>query len=172
MYPFVHLLPDDSLFLLADKSCQLFDPYGDEVLKELPDLPGMHRTYPTTGGSVLLPLTSARDFEPEIMVCGGGAYQAIDSPTDNTCGTIKPLSNGGWTIIEMPYGRGMVEGVLLLDGTVLWVNGAREGAEGFGIAKDPALEALIYDPKDDSWIVSTPGCKGTSYGISMVLPSG
>ena len=153
MYPFVHLLPDKSLFILADKSSQVFDAHRNKILKELPDLPGMHRTYPTTGGSVLMPLTSARNFEPEIMVCGGGAYQDITSPTDNTCGKIKPLSKKpSWAIVKnMPQGRGMIEGVLLLDGTVLWVNGAEQGAEGFGLATKPALEGLIYDPKASSW---------------------
>jgi hypothetical protein len=156
MYPFIHLLPDESLFVLADKSCQLFDSQSNKILQELPDLPGLHRTYPNTGGSVLLPLTSARNFEPEIMVCGGGAYQDIDSPTDDTCGKIKPLSKNPprWNLQKMPHGRGMVEGVLLLDGTVLWINGAGQGAEGFGIARSPTLDALVYDPKDDSWTVS------------------
>lgn len=156
MYPFIHLLPDDSLFILADRSCQIFHPKDNNVFQELPDLPGLHRTYPTTGGSVLLPLTSARNFEPEIMVCGGGAYQDISSPTDGTCGKIKPFSKKSprWEIQTMPQGRGMVEGVLLLDGTVLWINGAEEGAEGFGVARSPTQDALIYDPYDDSWTVS------------------
>lgn len=161
MYPFVHLLPDKSLFVLSDRLCQLFTPQDNNIIKELPDIPGMHRTYPNTGGSVLLPLTSDRNFEPEIMVCGGGAYQDITSPTDDTCGRIKPLSDEPhWKVLNMPQGRGMVEGVLLLDGTVLWINGAEQGAEGFGIAKTPTLEALIFDPKSDSWIVSLFGLWG------------
>lgn len=165
MYPFMHLLPDESLFILADKSCQLFAPQDGHIIRELPDLPGMHRTYPTTGGSVLLPLTSDRNFEPEIMVCGGGAYQDIMSPTDDTCGRIKPLSaEPNWKILNMPQGRGMVEGVLLLDGTVLWINGAEQGAEGFGIARNPALEALIFDPKSDSWTVSVRKLRGRRPG--------
>ena len=47
----------------------------------------------------------------------------------------------------MPKGRGMVEGILLPDGTVLWVNGANRGAEGFNLATDPTMEVLIYDPE-------------------------
>ncbi|KAL6245430.1 hypothetical protein RBB50_007429 [Rhinocladiella similis] len=50
--------------------------------------------------------------------------------------------------------RGMVEAVLLLDGTVLWLNGCQQGAQGFGLAADPALEALIYDPRARSWLIS------------------
>lgn len=45
----------------------------------------------------------------------------------------------------MPEGRGMVEGTLLPDGTVIWLNGCNQGAQGFGLATAPTLEALIYD---------------------------
>jgi len=31
----------------------------------------------------------------------------------------------------MPAGRGMVEGTLLPDGTVIWLNGGNLGAQGF-----------------------------------------
>lgn len=56
----------------------------------------------------------------------------------------------------MPEGRGMVEGILLPDRTVLFLNGCQLGAQGYGgnpvdntqfqLATDPAYEALIYDP--------------------------
>lgn len=46
----------------------------------------------------------------------------------------------------MPEGRVMVESTLLPDGTILFVNGAGQGAQGFGLATDPTTEALIYDP--------------------------
>ena len=47
---------------------------------------------------------------------------------------------------SMPEGRGMVEGTMLPDGTVIFLNGCNEGAQGFGLAQDPTLEALVYDP--------------------------
>ena len=72
MYPFVHLLREGSLFIFVNKEAQLFDPSNNRVIKELPSLSGGHRTYPSTGGSVMLPLSNANGFEPEIMVCGGG----------------------------------------------------------------------------------------------------
>lgn len=46
----------------------------------------------------------------------------------------------------MPEGRGMVEATLLPDGTVIWLNGGGRGAQGFGLARGPTYEALIYDP--------------------------
>jgi hypothetical protein len=47
---------------------------------------------------------------------------------------------------SMPEGRGMVEATLLPDGTVLWLNGCNRGAQGFLLAEDPTMRALLYDP--------------------------
>lgn len=81
------------------------------------------------------------------MVCGGGAYQDITSPADASCGVIAPEdANPAWDMDAMPSGRGMVEGVLLPDGTVLWLNGCGEGSQGFELARNPTLRALLYDP--------------------------
>ena len=148
MYPFLHLLPDSNIFTFAGKQAQIFDYVNNSIVRELPDLPGMSRTYPNTGGSVLHPLSSANDWKPVITICGGGAYQDITSPTDASCGTISPLDKDPqWEMEAMPEGRGMVEGHNLPDGTMVWLNGAKLGAEGFRLARDPALEALIYEPK-------------------------
>ncbi|KAF2214504.1 carbohydrate-binding module family 18 protein [Cercospora zeae-maydis SCOH1-5] len=147
MYPFIHLLPDGNLFIFTSKSSEVFGVGDGRTIKPLPDLPGDYRTYPNTGGSVLLPLSSANDWNADVVICGGGAYQDITSPTDASCGRIAPLNeNADWEMDSMPKGRGMVEGTLLPDGTVLWLNGANKGAQGFGLAEDPTLGALIYDP--------------------------
>ncbi|KAK5691890.1 hypothetical protein LTR97_011061 [Elasticomyces elasticus] len=147
MYPFIHLLPDGTLFVFASKSSEIFDVAGQKTVKSLPDLPGDYRTYPNTGGSVMLPLAADNEWTPEVIICGGGAYQDITSPTDPSCGRINPLApNAKWEMDAMPEDRGMVEGTLLPDGTVLWLNGAQKGAEGSNLATDPALEVLIYDP--------------------------
>ena len=147
MYPFIHLLNNGNLFIFVSKSAQIFNVGGNQIVQELPDLPGDFRTYPNTGGSVLLPLSSANGWAPDIVICGGGAYQDITSPTDPSCGRIQPLStNPTWQMESMPEGRGMVEGTLLPDGTVIWLNGCNQGAQGFGLASAPTLEALIYNP--------------------------
>ncbi|KAK4555299.1 hypothetical protein LTR86_007596 [Recurvomyces mirabilis] len=147
MYPFIHLLNDGTLFIFASMSSEILDVANNKVVKSLPDLPGQYRTYPNTGGSVLLPLSSTNGWAPSIIICGGGAYQAITSPTDPSCGRISPLApNADWEMDSIPTGRGMVEGTLLPDGTVIWLNGAQSGSEGFNLATKPATEALIYDP--------------------------
>ncbi|KAL8854783.1 MAG: hypothetical protein Q9221_000289 [Calogaya cf. arnoldii] len=147
MYPFIHLLNNGQLFIAVAKSAELFNVATNAVTKALPDIPGTYRTYPNTGGSVLLPLSSANGYAPDVMICGGGAYQDITSPTDASCARMKPLdANPQWEMDSMPQGRGMVEGTLLPDGTVIWANGCNQGAQGFGIAAAPTLDILIYDP--------------------------
>lgn len=148
MYPFLHLLNDGNLFVMTSKSAEIFNVNGGTVVRTLPDLPGSYRTYPNTGGSVLLPLSSSDNWAPDVVICGGGPYQDITAPGDPSCGRMKPLdANPAWEMDSMPEGRGMVEGTLLPDGTVIWVNGAQEGAQGFGVARNPAFEVLIYDPQ-------------------------
>lgn len=153
MYPFLHLLKDGNLFVFTSKVSQIFNVHAGRKVRDMPKMPGLHRTYPNTGGSVMFPLTADNNYEPEIMICSGGQIDAEKSPTDDTCGIIKPMSDSPeWTVTNMPGGgRIMVEGVLLLDGTILWLNGARLGCQGFGTASDPALTALIYDPATHSW---------------------
>lgn len=117
MYPFMHVLSDGSLFVFVSKSAELFDVASGATTKILPELPGMYRTYPNTGGSVLLPLSSSNNYAPDIVICGGGAYQDITSPTDASCGRIQPMSDDPtWEMDSMPEGRTMVEGTLLPDG--------------------------------------------------------
>lgn len=147
MYPFIHLLNDGSLFVFVSKFSEIFDVAQNKSVKTFDELPGTYRTYPDTGGSVLLPLSSANKWKADIIICGGGSYQNITSPTDPSCGRIQPQQDDAkWEMDSMPEGRGMVEGTLLPDGTVVWVNGANIGAQGFGLAEDPTLEVLIYDP--------------------------
>lgn len=101
----------------------------------------------------MLPLTAENNYNAEIMICGGGEIDSEQSPTDDSCGIIKPAaSNPRWTMTKMPGdGRIMVEGILLLDDTILWLNGARLGCQGFSTASIPALDALIYNSKTRQW---------------------
>lgn len=163
MYPFLHLLPDTNLFIFTSKSSVLFNPHTNTVLKTYPDLPGAFRTYPNTGSSILLPLSHSTNFTPSILLCGGGPYQASTAPTDHTCGLISPLAEtANWTLEPMPAGRGALDALNLPDGTLLLLNGYGTGADGFVLASDPALEALIYDPK------APMGERFTTAGLSEV----
>lgn len=177
MYPFVHLLNDGNLFVFVSKQGQIYNPATRSTVKELPDLLGDFRTYPNTGGSVMLPLSSSNNYEPEVLICGGGPYQDITAPTDASCGRIGPLSeHPSWELESMPQGRCMVEGNLLLDGTVLWLNGANRGAQGFELATNPTTDALIYYPNEDlgnRWRVdATSAIPRLYHSISLMLLDG
>jgi Glyoxal oxidase N-terminus len=162
MYPFIHLLKDGSLFIFVSKSSELFSLSTNTTTKTFPDLAGDYRTYPSTGGSVMLPLKSSNSYNPTILICGGGAYQDITSPTDPSCGAINPLDpTPKWEMDSMPEGRTMVESTLLPDGTVIWLNGCSKGAQGFGLGADPALESLIYDPSKALGARWSTGAKST-----------
>ncbi|KAH7126810.1 glyoxal oxidase N-terminus-domain-containing protein [Dendryphion nanum] len=177
MYPFIHLLRDGNLFVFTAKSSEIFNVGTNTVVRAFPDLPGDYRTYPNTGGSVLLPLSSSNNYAPDVVICGGGAYQDINAPTDPSCGRIRPLdANPTWEMDSMPQGRGMVEGTLLADGSVIWVNGANQGAQGFELARNPTLDVLIYDstqPKGRRW---TTGPKSTIprlyHSVALLLLDG
>ena len=159
LYPFLHLLRSGDLFVFVAKSSQVLNVAENRVVKYLPDLHGLVRTYPVTGGSVLLPMSSKNGYLPEVMICGGGAGGGLDAPTDASCGRIQPdVDNPQWRMSTMPQGRTMIEGILLPDGTTLWLNGAKNGAQGWGTATNPAFDALRYDPEEDLFSNA-----GTSY---------
>lgn len=177
MYPFLHLMRDGNLFVQVAKSAEIFNVATGNVVRQFADLPGSYRTYPNTGGSVMMPLSSANNWNPDIIICGGGPYQDITAPADPSCGRIKPLdTNPQWEMDAMPEGRGMVEGTLLPDGTIVWVNGAQEGAQGFGVAQDPALEVLLYDPNQPKGKRFTTGPKSTIarlyHSVALLLLDG
>lgn len=158
MYPFIQLLPDGNLFIFVSKSSEIFNLSSNTTIQSHPDLPGEYRTYPNTGTSVLLPLSSSNNWSAEILICGGGAYQDLTSPTDASCGRITPLSSSSssssnnnnktptWELDSLPQGRTMLDNILLPDGTILFLNGAHIGSQGFGLADDPLLQVLIYEP--------------------------
>jgi hypothetical protein len=177
MYPFIHLLNDGNLFIFVSKQSQVFNVASNKVLTTFSDLPGDYRTYPNTGGSVLLPLSSSNDYAPDILICGGGPYQDLTAPTDASCGRIKPYSaNPSWELDAMPEGRCMVEGNLLPDGTVLWLNGVNQGAQGFGLATNPTFETLIYNPNapiGNRWHTDAISTVGRLYhSVSVMLLDG
>lgn len=176
MYPFIHLMRDGNLFVFTSKSSEIFNVGTNTVVKSLPDLRGDYRTYPNTGGSVMLPLSSANQWNPDIVICGGGPYQDITAPCDPSCGRIQPLGAGTWELDSMPQGRGMVEGTLLADGSVIWVNGANKGAQGFDLAANPTLDVLIYDSTQKLGKRWTTGAKSTIprlyHSVALLLLDG
>uniref|UniRef100_A0ACD6A412 Uncharacterized protein n=1 Tax=Avena sativa TaxID=4498 RepID=A0ACD6A412_AVESA len=156
LYPFLHLLPDGTVFAFANDRAVVFDPYNRAPLRLLPTIPGgVPRNYPSSGSSVLLPLQPEYPTHAEVLVCGGaprGSYQlalrnSTFVPAERTCGRIAPTdANPVWAMEEMPLPRVMGDMVLLPTGDVLIVNGAALGTAGWELGREPVMYPVLYRP--------------------------
>ncbi|GLJ35592.1 hypothetical protein SUGI_0715500 [Cryptomeria japonica] len=73
LYPFLHLSSNGNLFIFANRDSILLDYKTNVVVKTFPRMPGDGpRNYPSTGSSVMLPLSAADGFtKVEVLICGG-----------------------------------------------------------------------------------------------------
>ncbi len=107
LYPFVFLLPNNQLFIFANRDSILYDWQTNTVAGNLPQIPGESRNYPSGGSAVLLPLSAADGFNyAEVLVCGGAQYGAFlygqtGTPASKTCGRIAPLQPGADWAMEV-----------------------------------------------------------------------
>ncbi|KAH7865174.1 hypothetical protein Vadar_003170 [Vaccinium darrowii] len=89
-----------------------------------------------------------------IVICGGaqaGAFQAqaVDRPAQASCGRIVATDpDPGWEMEDMPFVRIMGDTVMLPTGDVLIINGAQAGSQGYGLATNPALNPVLYEPDE------------------------
>ncbi|KAJ1686189.1 hypothetical protein LUZ63_017579 [Rhynchospora breviuscula] len=184
LYPFLHLLPDGSLFIFANTRSMVFDPLGRIAARSLPPIPGdVPRNYPSTGSSVLLPLRSEAPSRAEILICGGaprGAFQlalrnSTYLPAISTCGRIVPTDpDPQWSMEEMPMGRVMGDMVILPTGEILIINGAAAGTAGWELAQDPVLNPVLYKPDHPAgyrFEVMNPSTIPRMYHSSAILDS-
>ncbi|KAJ6542841.1 glyoxal oxidase N-terminus-domain-containing protein [Mycena capillaripes] len=168
-FPNLVALPDGKIFVSANQGAMLFD-WKTNTETRLPGIPnGVRISSPFSASHVLLPMSPANNYTPEIMICGGStvsdtipaASVSSQAPTSAQC--IRMVLNAagiaaGWKVEMMPQGRIMVDAVLLPDGRVMLVNGARTGVAGFGDpvvdavgasdADNPAFTPVIYDPAE------------------------
>ncbi|KAF5319483.1 hypothetical protein D9619_008549 [Psilocybe cf. subviscida] len=151
LYPFVIILPSKNIFVGYFNEARILEPVGFNTFATLPNIPGSvnnfeaGRTYPLQGAAVPFPQHAPYTDPLRILICGGstnGAGIAVDN-----CVTIQPeAATPTWTIERMPSKRVMPNIVSLPDGTYMILNGATQGYAGFGLANDPNLGALLYDP--------------------------
>ncbi|KAI0878936.1 WSC domain-containing protein [Hypoxylon argillaceum] len=151
LYPFLAVLPGGGIFVGYWNEARILNEVTFETTKVLPNMPGSvinplsGRTYPLEGASVLLPQIAPYTDPLGVLMCGGsteGGGEALDN-----CVSIYPeAANPTWTLERMPSKRVMSCMAPLPDGTYLIANGAKQGVAGFGLADDPNLNALLYDP--------------------------
>ncbi len=161
LYPFVHLLPDGTLFIFANRDSIVLDYNTNTVLKTLPTIPGEPRNYPSAGSSVLLPLLSANQFlTAEILVCGGAQYGAYLNPSQqplcsSTCGRIMVTDAAPmWSMETMPINRCMGDMIILPSQDILIINGAQQGKSSVWFLPF-TLHNFVFSSSsssnDDSW---------------------
>lgn len=151
LYPFLAVLPSGGVFIAYYNEARILDEGSFAVVKTLPNSPAAvndftgGRTYPLEGTAVLMPQHAPYTDNLAIMICGGstiGSGEALDN-----CVTVRPEdSSPQWVIERMPSKRVISCMTALPDGTYLILNGAKQGVAGFGLAKFPNLNAVLYDP--------------------------
>ena len=151
LYPYLAVLPSGGVFVAYYNEARILDPVSLQTKQVLPGIPGAvnnpkgGRTYPMEGTAVVLPQHAPYTDYMQVLICGGstpGPEIALDN-----CVTMAPDEpNGNWTIERMPSKRVMSCMTALPDGTYLILNGAQQGFAGFGLATNPNLNAVLYDP--------------------------
>ncbi|KAF9465644.1 copper radical oxidase [Collybia nuda] len=141
LYPFVMVLPSEHLFVGYWNEARILDPATFDTVSVLPNIPGSV----TNCAAVLFPQHAPYTDPLRVLICGGsgtGAGIALDN-----CVSIAPEEpNPTWVLERMPSRRVLSCMVSLPDGTFMIMNGAHQGVAGFGLATDPNLSAVLYDP--------------------------
>jgi hypothetical protein len=171
LYPFLAVLPSGGVFIAYYNEARILDDTTLLTTKTLPNIPGAvndflgGRSYPMEGTAVLMPQYAPYTAPLTILICGGstiGPEIALDN-----CVSLQPeVPNANWTIERMvshpclrrlstpltfsfpfqPSKRVISSMVALPDGTYLIMNGAQQGFAGFGLATEPNLNAVLYNP--------------------------
>ncbi len=183
LYPFTHLAADGNLFIFANQDSILLDWKSGKVIQNYPTLPGGPRNYPSSGSSVLLPIQAATGFTvSEVVICGGApagsfnkANAGIYEPALQSCGRIEITGTAEpkWATFNMPFPRVLGDMLILPTADILIINGAQAGTAGWGNARDPAFNPVLYKPRYNSFITQSPTTIPRLYHSSAnVLPSG
>ncbi|KAK2590697.1 hypothetical protein QQS21_011621 [Conoideocrella luteorostrata] len=151
LYPFTVVLPSGGIFVAYYNEARILDENTFATIKTLPNIPGAvndpmaGRTYPLEGTAVLLPQRAPYTEPLGVLICGG-SNNGPGNALDNCVSMYPDSANPQWALERMPSQRVMTCMAPLPDGTYLILNGAHHGVAGFGLAKDPNLNALLYDP--------------------------
>ncbi|KAI3935516.1 hypothetical protein MKW92_039037 [Papaver armeniacum] len=187
LYPFTHLTPDGNLFIFANTKSILFDYINNLVVRnDYPVMPGgVSRNYPSTGSSVLLPLklglsNSTIDApDAEVFICGGApptsyvsAIRGTFLPAAKSCGRLMiTAAQPQWQMEEMPIERVMGDMLLLPTGDVLLINGAKKGAAGWYLGREPVLNPVLYQPESSKYEIMEASTTPRMYHSTAILIS-
>ncbi|MGC2186342.1 MAG: hypothetical protein WA637_23940, partial [Terriglobales bacterium] len=136
LYPRMHLLPNGKvLYSGSTTTSRLFDPNAHTWTTVATTIYSGTRTY---GTSVLLPLTPANSYDPQVIIMGGG------SPATKTTEIIDMgASSPKWSAgPNMSQARIEMNAVMLPTGKVLALGGSVNDED----SSTKSLNADLYDP--------------------------
>ncbi|KAF9527368.1 copper radical oxidase [Crepidotus variabilis] len=165
LFPLTWLLPSGRLLIQSNWRTALLD-YRTNTETPLDNMPNAVRVYPASAGTVMLPLTPANKYTATILFCGGSnidtdrwtspGFMPVTIPAATSCVTLTPDASPSYQPEdELRGGQSMSNLILLPNGQVLNLNGARMGTAGYGndawaighsYADVPVLEPALFDP--------------------------
>ena len=119
---------------------------------------GKSRTY---GSSVLLPLTPANNYDPQVMIMGGGSPATKTTETIDL-GAATPVWKQG---PPMSQERIEMNAVILPNGKVLAVGGSLNDEQ----ASSASLNADLYNPGDNTFTTVAPNVYRRLYHSNALL---
>jgi hypothetical protein len=161
LYPRQHLLPNGNVFVSGpNATTRSFNPSNQTWTTVATTKLGADRTY---GSSVLLPLTPANNYDPKVMIFGGGT-----TATQTT--EIIDLGAGSpsWAFgPDMSQARIEMDAIILPTGKVLALGGSASDE----VASTHSRNADLYDPANN--IMTSAGTNNFDrlyHSVALLLP--
>jgi len=162
LYPRLHLLPNGEVFYSGSQTTsKLFNPATTTWNTNV-----AHTNYSGTrtyGTSVLLPLTPANNYDPKVIIMGGG------NPATNTTETIDMgAPTPAWQYgPNMSQARIEMNAVILPDGKVLALGGSVNDEDTSTLS----LNADLYDPASNTFSSASANATQRLYhSVALLLP--
>ena len=159
LYPRMHLLPNGKVFYSgASVTSRIFDPTAHTWTTVGNTIYANNRTY---GSSVLLPLTPANNYDPQVIIMGGGSPATKTTETIDL-GAATPVWKQGPL---MSQERIEMNAVILPNGKVLAVGGSLNDEQ----ASSASLNADLYNPSDNTFTTMAPNVYPRLYHSNALL---
>ena len=163
LYPRMHLLPNGKVFYSGSTTTsRLFNPSTQTWTTVATTKYSNSRTY---GTSVLLPLTPANNYDPRVLILGGGNPSTATTELIDL-GAATPTWNWG---PNMSQPRIEMSATILADGRVLATGGSLNDED----TTTASLNADLYDPATNTF--SSAGANSFArlyHSVSLLLPDG
>jgi hypothetical protein len=161
LYPRMHLLPNGNVFYSGSgPTSMIFNPSSKTWSTSAHTNLGATRTY---GSSVLLPLTPDNNYDPQVLILGGGNTATATTELIDL-GASSPSWSWG---PQMSQPRIEMDAVILPTGKVLALGGSGSDED----ASTASLNADLYDPDSNSFSSAGANTYPRLYhSVALLLP--